>query len=105
MAGEYLDGHAPTDPAASPVLAAPETVATAWPPLLVQLGSHEVLLDDSVAVARLAALADVPVTLDVWSQMQHFFQLGVGVYPEAAAALARAGAWLRERWADGTIDP
>ena len=63
------------------------------------------LLDDSVAVARLAALADVPVTLDVWSQRQHFFQLGVGVYPEAAAALARAGAWLQERWADGTIDP
>jgi acetyl esterase/lipase len=40
----------------------------------------------------------VPVTLDVWSQMQHFFQLGVGVYPEAAAALARAGAWLEQRW-------
>ena len=88
----------PHRPAASPVLAAPETVATAWPPLLVQVGSHEVLLDDSLAVARLAALADVPVTLDVWPQMQHFFQLGVGVYPEAAAALARAGAWLRERW-------
>ena len=51
MAGEYLDGHAATDPAASPVLAAPETVATAWPPLLVQVGSHEVLLDDSLAVA------------------------------------------------------
>jgi len=98
MAGQYLDGHDPADPAASPVLAAPDEVARAWPPLLVQVGSHEVLLDDALAVARLAALADVPVTLDVWSQMQHFFQLGVGVYPEAAAALARAGSWLEQQW-------
>lgn len=101
MAGQYLDGHDAADPAVSPVLATPGTVAAAWPPLLVQVGSHEVLLDDSLAVARLAALADVPVTLDVWPQMQHFFQLGVGVYPEAAAALARAGAWLQQRWSDG----
>jgi acetyl esterase/lipase len=102
MAGQYLDGHDPADPAASPVLTAPRDVARAWPPLLVQVGSHEVLLDDALAVARLAALADVPVTLDVWSEMQHFFQLGVGVYPEAAAALARAGAWLRQRRCAGS---
>ncbi|MFC5141173.1 alpha/beta hydrolase fold domain-containing protein [Actinomycetospora rhizophila] len=97
MARQYLDGHDPTDPTASPALAAPGDVAAAWPPLLVQVGSHEVLLDDALAVARAAALADVPVTLDVWPQMQHFFQLGVGVYPEAAAALGRAGAWLRQQ--------
>lgn len=96
MAGQYLDGHDPADPAASPALASPAEVAAAWPPLLVQVGSHEVLLDDALAVTRAAALADVPVTLDVWSRMQHFFQLGVGVYPEAAAALERAGAWLRQ---------
>ncbi|MEJ2888169.1 alpha/beta hydrolase fold domain-containing protein [Actinomycetospora aeridis] len=94
MARQYLDGHDPTDPAASSALAAPADVAAAWPPLLVQVGSHEVLLDDALAVTRAAALADVPVTLDVWPQMQHFFQLGVGVYPEAAEALARAGEWL-----------
>jgi acetyl esterase/lipase len=97
MARQYLDGHDPTDPAASPALAAPADVAAAWPPLLVQVGSHEVLLDDALAVTRTAALADVPVTLDVWPQMQHFFQLGVGVYPEAAAALARAGTWWRQQ--------
>lgn len=97
MARQYLDGHDPTDPAASPVLASSSDVARAWPPLLVQVGSHEVLLDDALGVTRAAALADVPATLDVWPQMQHFFQLGVGVYPEAAAALDRAGKWLREQ--------
>jgi acetyl esterase/lipase len=102
MAGQYLAGHDPADPAASPALATPEEVAAAWPPLLVQVGSHEVLLDDALAVTRAASLADVPVTLDVWPGMQHFFQLGVGVYPEAAAALRRAGAWLRQRWVEGT---
>ena len=97
MARQYLDGHDPTDPAASPVLASSSDVARAWPPLLVQVGSHEVLLDDALGVTRAAALADVPATLDVWPQMQHFFQLGVGVYPEAAAALDRAGRWLHEQ--------
>jgi monoterpene epsilon-lactone hydrolase len=96
MAEQYLDGHDPSDPAASPVLARSSVLAAALPPLLVQVGSHEVLLDDALAVVRAAALADVPATLDVWAEMQHFFQLGVGVYPEAAAALRRAGAWLRQ---------
>ncbi|GAA4934927.1 acetyl esterase/lipase [Actinomycetospora succinea] len=99
MARQYLDGRDPTDPGASPALALPKNVAVAWPPLLVQVGSHEVLLDDALAVTRVAALADVPVTLDVWPQMQHFFQLGVGVYPEAADALARAGEWVRRQLA------
>ncbi|GAA4789728.1 alpha/beta hydrolase [Actinomycetospora chlora] len=97
MARQYLDGHDPSDPAASPVLAGPAELATALPPLFVQVGGHEVLLDDALAVVRAAALADVPATLQVWPEMQHFFQLGVGIYPEAAAALRAAGSWLRDR--------
>src|SRR3990167_8915613 len=45
------------------------------PPLLVQVGSHEVLMDDSIRLVRRAALFDVDCTLQVWSRMIHVFQL------------------------------
>ncbi len=60
----------------------------------MQVGGHEVLLDDAVAVVRAARLAGGPSVLEIWPEMQHFFQLGVGVYPGAWDALRRAGAWL-----------
>jgi len=94
MAGQYLAGHDPADPAASPVFADAAALARCLPPLLVQVGGHEVLLDDAVAVVRAAGLAGVPSVLEIWPGMQHFFQLGIGVYPEASDALHRAGAWL-----------
>lgn len=97
MAAQYLDGHDPTDPAASPALASPDLLATALPALLVQVGADEVLLDDSVRVVRSAGIAGVRAELQIWPGMQHFFQLGVGVYPEAAEALTIAGSWLRAR--------
>jgi len=64
------------------------------PPLIIQAGSHEVLLDDAVRLARQAATADVQVTLDITPGVPHVFQ---GFYPildEAAAALDRAGQLL-----------
>lgn len=93
MAGQYLNGHDPTDPLASPALAD----LSRLPPLLVQVGGCEVLLDDSVAIVRRAGMAGTPATLEIWPEMQHFFQLGVGVYPEAKAALHGAGRWLVAR--------
>lgn len=45
------------------------------PPILVQVGSHEILLDDALTIARNAALADVPVTLTVWPGYAHVFQM------------------------------
>lgn len=97
MAALYLDGHDPADPAASPALAPPGLLAPALPSLLVQVGADEVLLDDSVRVVRSAGIAGVRAELQIWPGMQHFFQLGVGVYPEAAQALTIAGDWLRRR--------
>ncbi len=73
---------------------ASNAMAAALPSLLVQVGGDEVLLDDSVAVVRSAGIAGVRAALEVWPGMQHFFQLGVGVYPEAAEALGAAGTWL-----------
>jgi epsilon-lactone hydrolase len=64
------------------------------PPLIIQAGSHEVLLDDAVRLARQAAVADVEVTLDVTPGVPHVFQTFYLVLDEAVAALDRAGQLL-----------
>ncbi len=64
------------------------------PPLIIQAGSHEVLLDDAVRLARQAATADVEVTLDITSGVPHVFQAYYAILDEAAAALDRAGQLL-----------
>jgi epsilon-lactone hydrolase len=67
---------------------------TGLPPLIIQAGSHEVLLDDAVRLARQAATADVEVTLDITPQVPHVFQAYYPILDEAAAALDRAGQLL-----------
>jgi monoterpene epsilon-lactone hydrolase len=64
------------------------------PPLIIQAGSHEVLLDDAVRLARQAATADVEVTLDITPGVPHVFQAYHPILDEAAAALDRAGRLL-----------
>ena len=64
------------------------------PPLLIQAGTHEVLLDDAVRLARQAAVADVAVTLDITPGVPHVFQAYYPILDEAAAALDRAGQLL-----------
>ena len=64
------------------------------PPLIIQAGSHEVLLDDAIRLARQAATADVEVTLDITPQVPHVFQAYYPILDEAAAALDRAGQLL-----------
>jgi epsilon-lactone hydrolase len=64
------------------------------PPLIIQVGSHEVLLDDAVRLARQAATADVQVTLDITPGVPHVFQTFSPILDEGAAALDRAGQFL-----------
>ena len=64
------------------------------PPLVIQAGTHEVLLDDALRLAREAALADVDVTLDITPDVPHVFQAYHAILEEAAAALDRAGRLL-----------
>lgn len=65
------------------------------PPLLIQVGTHELLLDDSIRLADSAADAGVEVTLDVVPGMPHVFQSNAGVLEEADRALDRIGCFLR----------
>jgi epsilon-lactone hydrolase len=64
------------------------------PPVIIQVGTHEVLLDDAVRLAQQAAGADVQVTLDVTPGVPHVFQAYYPMLDEATAALDRAGQFL-----------
>jgi epsilon-lactone hydrolase len=64
------------------------------PPLIIQAGTHELLLDDAIRLARQAATADVQVTLDITAGVPHVFQAYYPILDEAAAALDRAGQLL-----------
>ena len=64
------------------------------PPLMIQAGSHEVLLDDAIRLAGVAASADVEITLDITPGVPHVFQAYHPILDEAVAALDRAGQFL-----------
>jgi epsilon-lactone hydrolase len=97
FAGLYLAGADPRSPLASPI----HGDLRGLPPLLVQVGAVETLLDDALMLTRAASLADVYVDLQVWPEMIHvwhqwFTQLGAG-----RRAIAAGGAFVREYLKDG----
>jgi len=87
---DYTAGQDPALGLISPIFAD----LSGLPPLIIQAGSHEVLLDDAVRLAREAATADVEVTLDITPQVPHVFQAYSAMLDEAAIALDRAGQLL-----------
>ncbi len=93
MAGQYLHGADPRTPLASPLYAD----LSGLPPLLIVVGGDETLLDDSVRLARSAGMAGVDVTLYIGAGMQHIFPIYCGAIPEADAAVAMIGEWIRSR--------
>jgi monoterpene epsilon-lactone hydrolase len=93
-AGLYLsDGADGSHPLASPLLAD----LRGLPPLLLQVGSHEVLLDDSTRLAARAAAADVEVALETYPGSAHVFQHEHATEPTASRALDTAAAFLARR--------
>jgi len=81
----YLAGADSSDALVSPVNAD----LSGLPAMLIQVGSHEVLLDDSTRLAARAAADDVAVTLDVTPGVPHVFQAFAGILDEGDAALER----------------
>jgi acetyl esterase/lipase len=83
----YLAGQDPDQPLLAPVLHAD---LTGLPPSLLQVGTNELLLDDSVRFAQRAVEADVDVIVDVTADVPHVFPAFVGALDEAGRALDRA---------------
>lgn len=93
-------GDAPLDdPLVSPVYAD----LSGLPPLLIQVGTRERLLSDSVRLARNARRDGVPVTLDIWEGMWHVWQDHPTI-PEATAATAEIGAFFVEHLRPAAIE-
>jgi len=99
-AGDYVGAGDPADALVSPIFAD----LTGLPPLLVQVGSHEILLDDAMRLAARAAAADVAVTLQVTPQVPHVFQGFASMLDEAGVALTNAGDFLRAHLAAHASD-
>ena len=93
---ELANAYLPTgidgkDPRVSPLYAD----LTSFPPLLIQVGSAETLLDDATRFASAAGAADVPVTLEIWPHMIHAWHLWNAQLEPGRRALASAGAFIR----------
>jgi len=65
-------------------------------PLTIFVGATEALLDDAIALARVAGLADVSVRLEIWPSMFHIWPNYHQVLAQGRQAVARAGRLLRE---------
>jgi monoterpene epsilon-lactone hydrolase len=93
LADAYLPpGMDRKDPCVSPLYAD----LKGFPPILIQVGSAETLLDDAARFAAVAGAADVRVTLEIWPQMIHAWPLWNAHLEPGRRALARAGAFIRE---------
>jgi epsilon-lactone hydrolase len=91
LAKSYLGGQGdPYDPLVSPLYAD----LAGLPPLLIQVGDRETVLDDSVMFADLARAAGVDVSLEVWDGMIHVFQMFGAELPEARQAIASIAQFL-----------
>ncbi len=93
LAAAYLGGADPANPLVSPLRAD----LSGLPPLLVQVGSAETLLDDAVAISSRAGSADVPVTLEIWPHMIHAWHLWAAELEEGRLALDSAGRFIKAR--------
>lgn len=86
----YIPGEDPHLPLASPLFADLHGL----PPLLIQVGSAEILLSDSTRLADCAGEAGVEVTLEVWQNVPHVWQAGASILPEARQAVGKIGEYI-----------
>jgi epsilon-lactone hydrolase len=91
MAQWYLGGADPRHPHAAPIYGD----LRGLPPLLIQVGAAETLLDDSIALARKAGAADVPVDLQIWPEMIHIWHIYFPMLSAGRRAIASGGSFVR----------
>ena len=89
----YLGNIDPRTPSASPLYAD----LTGLPPLLIQVGTAEILFDDARRLADRARAAGVDVTLEPWDDMIHMWHFFAAMLPEGQQAIDRIGEFIRQR--------
>lgn len=94
IADYYCAPHQQREPMVSAVFAD----LGGLPPILVQVGDHEILLSDATRLAQKIRAAGGEIELQVWPEMWHAFQLFVGKMPESGAAIAKIGDYIRGRF-------
>jgi epsilon-lactone hydrolase len=87
----YLGESDPRTPFASPLYADLKGL----PPLLIQVGSEELLLSDATSFAEQAQAAGIKVTLQVWKGMQHEWHVAANILPEGRQAIAQIGQFIQ----------
>lgn len=92
-AAAYLAGQDPKTPLASPLFAD----LSGLPPLLIQVGSDEILLSDAEALRERARAAGVHATLELWPNMIHVWHTLYFLLEEGAEAIAELGGWIARR--------
>jgi monoterpene epsilon-lactone hydrolase len=92
---DYVSGADASDPYISPVRGDLRGLS----PMLIQVGSHEILLSDAIRLAARAATADVAVTLEVVPGVPHVFQVYAAILDEGDAALDRAATFISANFA------
>lgn len=92
IAGTYLNGADPKSPLASPLHAD----LSGLPPLLIQVGDAETLLDDSTRLEPKLKAAGVDVTLEVWDEMIHVWHLFAPMLDKAQEAINRIGEFVKK---------
>jgi acetyl esterase/lipase len=97
MADAYLAGADARNPLASPQYARLDGL----PPILIQVGTAEILLDDATRLAQRARAAGVEVELEEWEDMVHVFQMFPSL-AESAPAIAKIGDFVRTRTTSAT---
>lgn len=90
----YLDGHDPNDPGCSPLFANHQGL----PPLLIQTGTDEIIVDDSIRLDARCREAGVDVTLQVFDGLWHDFQTHAGILEEADEAISKIAEFLEAHW-------
>jgi acetyl esterase/lipase len=91
MAGFYMGGADPRSPYAAPIYGDLHGL----PPLLIQVGAVETLLDDALQLARVAGMADVVVDLQIWPEMIHVWHLYFPMLAAGRRAIASGGSFVR----------
>ncbi|MFX1568616.1 MAG: alpha/beta hydrolase [Promethearchaeota archaeon] len=87
----YIGNNNPRDPNISPLYADLKDL----PPLLIHVGSAELLLDDSRRLAEKAKISGVDVELEIWKDMTHVFHAFAGLIPEGQRAINKIGVFIR----------